>query len=175
MQRKIAPPSRNKANINSTGTKNEKWLKAHYRKTTYLTTKLLRWKRCQQTTTVNIRTVGYHTEVIYLDWAVTAPSFLKAGQEASTWHANPSSPHPYGRLALADLDSARARIAKTLHAAPDEIVFTSGATESNNLVLQSILTLLHPERRTPRRDTLVISAVEHDSVDGMATLLSRIG
>ena len=121
------------------------------------------------------RTVGYHTRVIYLDWAATAPTAAEALPAGGDWHANPSSPHPRGRQAAAELASARERLAGTLGVDAAEIVLTSGATESNNLMLQSVLTLLHPERGLPRRDTLVIGAVEHDSVEGPATLLRRIG
>ena len=119
--------------------------------------------------------MGYHTRVIYLDWAATAPPPPHALPAAAKWHANPSSPHPRGREAAAELASARERLARALGVEPAEVVLTSGATESNNLMLQSVLTLLHPERGLPRRDTLVISAVEHDSIDGAAALLSRIG
>ena len=113
--------------------------------------------------------------MIYLDWAATAPTLPESLAAAGDWHANPSSPHPRGRQAAAELASARARLAVALGVEPAEVVLTSGATESNNLVLQSVLTLLHPERGLPRRDTLVIGAVEHDSIEGAATLLQRIG
>lgn len=113
--------------------------------------------------------------MIYLDWAATAPPRPEALRAAVDWHANPSSPHPSGRQAAAALASARERLAGALGVDPAEIVLTSGATESNNLMLQSVLTLLHPECGLPRRDTLVIGAVEHDSIDGPATLLARLG
>lgn len=113
--------------------------------------------------------------MIYLDWAATAPPRPEALRAAADWHANPSSPHPRGRQAAAALASARERLAGALGVDPAEIVLTSGATESNNLMLQSVLTLLHPERGLPRRDTLVIGAVEHDSIEGPATLLARLG
>ena len=113
--------------------------------------------------------------MIYLDWAATAPTLPEAWPDGGHWHANPSSPHPQGRQAAAALASARERLASALGVNPAEVILTSGATESNNLMLQSVLTLLHPERGLPRRDTLVIGAVEHDSVEGSATLLSRIG
>ena len=129
----------------------------------------------EQTGRAARRTVRYHTGVIYLDWAATAPPVPEALPADGPWHANPSSPHPRGRQAAAELASARERLACALGVDAAEIVLTSGATESNNLMLQSVLTLLHPERGLPRRDTLVIGAVEHDSVEGPATLLQRIG
>ena len=114
--------------------------------------------------------------MIYLDWAATAPMLPAASTTAGAdWHANPSSPHPQGRQAQAALATARDQLALAVGVEAAEIILTSGATESNNLMLQSILTLLHPERGLPRRDTLVISAVEHDSIEGPAALLARIG
>lgn len=114
--------------------------------------------------------------MIYLDWAATAPPESTACQPTiDGWHANPSSPHPLGRQAAAALATARDALASAIGVDATEVILTSGATESNNLALQSILTLLHPERGLPLRDTLVISAVEHDSIEGPAALLASIG
>lgn len=114
--------------------------------------------------------------MIYLDWAATAPPEPSTAQDAGDgWHANPSSPHPQGRHAAFALATARDQLAAALSVSAEEIVLTSGATESNNLMLQSVLTLLHPERGLPHRDTIVISAVEHDSIENPAALLERIG
>jgi cysteine desulfurase len=62
---------------------------------------------------------------IYLDYA--SSSLKKA--------ANPSAIHELGVAEKGKLESARARVARVLHAHPEEIVFTSGATESNNIVI----------------------------------------
>lgn len=86
---------------------------------------------------------------------------------ASTF-GNPSAGHVEGLRARARIDDARARIARTLGAQPDEIVFTSGGTESNNAVLAGAL---------PREGSahLVVSAIEHKSILAVADDLEGQG
>ena len=60
----------------------------------------------------------------YLDWAAS--------------YGNPSSPHTEGRAAKRVLDDARTLIARELQMKPDDIIFTSGATEANNMVISGI-------------------------------------
>jgi len=80
--------------------------------------------------------------------------------------ANPSSLHASGRLARLLVDEARERTAAALGVHEDEIVFTSGGTESNNLALLGGL---------PPGTALVTSAVEHSSVLEPARHLERLG
>lgn len=92
---------------------------------------------------------------IYLDHAATTP-LLPAPREAmaealARWH-NPSSPHAEGRAAKAALENARGRIGAAL-GWTGKIVFTSGASEALQIVLQRAKT-------GPR----YVSAVEHDAV-----------
>ena len=54
-------------------------------------------------------------------------------------YGNPSSIHAFGQEARRVLDQARARVAEALHAEPEEIIFTSGGTESDNQALCSAL------------------------------------
>ena len=69
---------------------------------------------------------------------------------------NPSSDHPYGRAARAALDLAREQVAALIGARPDEIVFTSGGTEANNLAIRgtaaraSTAVARHHRGRAPR-------------------------
>lgn len=99
--------------------------------------------------------------MIYLDNNSTtqcAPEVVAA--MLPFWSAdfgNASSTHAMGRRAKAAIDSARESVANLLDCAPKELVFTSGATESNNLVLSGIV---HSEYR--RR--IVTSSIEHKSV-----------
>src|SRR5438876_763488 len=79
------------------------------------------------------------TPPIYLDHAATTPVLPEA------WEAmrplltgppgNPASAHAAGRQARRALEDARELVAARLGAAPDEVIFTSGATEANNLAL----------------------------------------
>jgi cysteine desulfurase len=72
---------------------------------------------------------------------------------------NPSSTHRWGREARAALDEARERIARCLSANTDEICFTSGGTEADNLAV------LGPWRaRDPRRSVIISTAIEHKAV-----------
>lgn len=82
---------------------------------------------------------------------------------------NPSSVHTTGARARAMLTEARARVAASVSAKPDEVVFTSGASEANNLVVQSVLAGPMDGYR------LVTSAVEHSSVLAAAREVERQG
>ncbi len=56
---------------------------------------------------------------------------------------NPASTtHEYGRQAALAVEHARAQIAEAIHAQPQDLVFTSGATESNNLALLALLVFI---------------------------------
>jgi cysteine desulfurase len=76
---------------------------------------------------------------IYLDHAATTPvrPEVRAAMEPfyGPQFGNPSSAHRWGRAARAALDEARERLAATLGARPDEVVFTSGGTEADNLAV----------------------------------------
>ena len=84
---------------------------------------------------------------------------------------NPASQHVHGKAAKDAVDEARRRIALLLPDQVSEIVFTSGATESNNLAL---LGLANHGRRSGRLHILA-SAIEHPSVLGPLAVLSRQG
>src|SRR3989454_9817659 len=77
--------------------------------------------------------------MIYLDYNATTP-LCDAAREAmlpyfSQYFGNPSSIHRAGRNARAEVDNARDKIAALIHAKPNEIIFTSGGTESCNLAV----------------------------------------
>lgn len=99
----------------------------------------------------------------YLDNSATTPVLPEAAAEAlrlmtDCW-GNPSSLHSRGFWAKKELDAARATVARRLGAAPEEIIFTSGGTEANNLAL---LGAAAARRRLGNK--IVTTAVEHDSV-----------
>lgn len=78
---------------------------------------------------------------VYLDNNATTPldpRVREAMLEAMEIVGNPSSSHAAGALARAAVENARAALAALLNAAPTEVVFTSGATEANNLVLKGL-------------------------------------
>ncbi len=102
--------------------------------------------------------------MIYLDNAATTkpcPEAVSAALEAMTDNfGNPSSLHRAGLNAQLAMDKARRTIADSLGVAPDNVIFTSGATESNNLALRGATAAYGKKRRK-----IVASAVEHASVD----------
>ncbi|MBX3427481.1 MAG: cysteine desulfurase [Pirellulales bacterium] len=80
-----------------------------------------------------------------------------------------SAVHRFGQRARGAVDAARDAIAELLHAEPEEIVFTSGATESNNLAIRGVA-----ERARRRGDRLLSAATEHRAVlDPLARLARR--
>lgn len=102
-------------------------------------------------------------EAYFDNSATTAPccEAVKAVTDAMTvcW-GNPSSLHRSGNVAKELLDSSKESIAKTLSCSPEEIIFTSGGTESNNL---AVMGAAYQMRRMGRR--IVSTAVEHSSID----------
>jgi cysteine desulfurase len=100
--------------------------------------------------------------MIYLDHNATTP-LLDTAREAwleaaAKFPGNPSSPHRAGSRADHALDDARERLASILDCSPQDIVWTSGATESNNMVLH------HAARTLDAQATVWISAIEHPCV-----------
>lgn len=112
---------------------------------------------------------------IYLDYNATTPIAPEV-QEAmlpflAEYYGNPSSGHALGRACHEAVEDARARVASLLGADRDEIVFTSGGTESNNLALKGILFKKAPAGI----GHLVISAIEHPAIVEPARFLERLG
>jgi cysteine desulfurase len=110
---------------------------------------------------------------LYLDSNATAPlrpevreAFLAALERV---RGNPSSLHRQGREARHLLDEARERVAAALAVHEEEVVFTSGGTESNNLAVLGAL------RARPVGEGLAVSASEHSSVLAPARELEREG
>jgi cysteine desulfurase len=97
---------------------------------------------------------------IYLDNNATTPVVPEVLEAMRPWLGqqvgNPASSHRFGRRARQALEEAREQIAGLLDAHPDEVIFTSGATEANNLAILGLL---------PREPGVIVtSAVEHPCV-----------
>ena len=94
------------------------------------------------------------TEPIYLDYNATAPlhpDAQAAMQAAFGAPANPSSVHFHGRAARAKIEHARQQLADLIGGRAQDITFTSGGTEANNMVLAGF-------------PTVIMSEIEHDAV-----------
>ncbi|HEY1261313.1 MAG TPA: aminotransferase class V-fold PLP-dependent enzyme [Stellaceae bacterium] len=87
-----------------------------------------------------------------------------------------STSHAYGRIAAEAIERARGQIAALIHADPRELVFTSGATESNNLAIKGAahFARAHPAAGGPR-DHIVTLATEHKCVLESCAALEREG
>lgn len=111
---------------------------------------------------------------IYLDYNATtpiAPSVLEAMTPFFTGHyGNPSSAHSLGRGAREAIEDSRAKIATMIGCDADEIVFTGGGTESNNLAIKGVMF-----QHQPSKAHLIISAIEHAAVSEPAKFLKRLG
>ncbi len=123
----------------------------------------------------------YHAGVegIYLDWAATAlpyPDILEDScHVALSAFGNPSARHGPGRAAREVLEASRARCAAALGVAPETLVFTSGGTESNHIVLASLLNRLSAAPQSRERAQLLLSGLEHASIHQGALGLARQG
>jgi cysteine desulfurase len=118
---------------------------------------------------------------IYLDNQSSTPldpRVLEAMLPYFTEHfGNPhSESHVYGRNAMAAIETARGEVARLINADPREIVFTSGATEANNLALKGAahFARTHPTRGR-LRDHLITLTTEHKCVLESAAALEREG
>jgi cysteine desulfurase len=108
--------------------------------------------------------------LIYLDYNGTTPHHprvIAAMRPFLEEHfGNPSSGYAYGRTSRAAIEKARAQVAALIGAAPQEILFTSGGTESNNHVLRSLVT---------SGAHLVTTAIEHPAILDVCPRLERSG
>ncbi|MGB6152657.1 MAG: cysteine desulfurase family protein [Pricia sp.] len=100
-------------------------------------------------------------EKVYLDNAATTQVrdivISKMQDALSQCYGNPSSTHSFGRSAKTAIESARKTIAKTLNAQASEIIFTSGGTEADNMILRSAVRDLEVR-------TVITSRIEHHAV-----------
>ena len=107
----------------------------------------------------------------YFDYNATAvllPGLAeKIALAAQTQFGNPSSPHTIGREAKDLLEESRSRLAQSIGVPPQELMFTSGGSESNNTVLRQFL--LKPEQLH-----IITSPIEHPSVLETCRLLEQI-
>lgn len=111
-------------------------------------------------------------KTLYFDWAGTSPSdeeILRESLEISmkNW-GNPSSVHNLGKEARSVLEDARKKCAETLNVKPEQLYFTSGGTESDHIVLLSVVA-------KPVKGTVLISNIEHPALREMADSLTKCG
>ena len=112
--------------------------------------------------------------MIYLDFAASTPVLPEVMEAMRPWftdfYANPSSSHKVGRQASEAIEQARTTIADEIGAYPSEIIFTSGATESNNLAIKGIAWANRDKGRH-----IITSSIEHKCVLSICAYLERDG
>ncbi|PIN93712.1 cysteine desulfurase NifS [Candidatus Pacearchaeota archaeon CG10_big_fil_rev_8_21_14_0_10_31_24] len=109
-------------------------------------------------------------KIIYLDNNSTTeiyPTVFKEMQKAG--YGNPSSTHLMGVDARKNMDNSRAKLAKEIGAKPWEIIFTSGASESNNLVIFGL------SKAYTNKKKIIISSFEHASIYESCKVLKNRG
>lgn len=84
-------------------------------------------------------------------------------------YGNPSSAYPFGVNVRNKIERARRQVASLINAEPDEIIFTSGATESNNTAFFSSV------RTFPEKNHIITTAVEHSSIMSITKYISSTG
>lgn len=113
-------------------------------------------------------------ERIYFDYAATAPTDPEVVKAMLPYFyeipGNPSSIHHFGQQAKKGMEEAREALANFLGTKPEEIVFTSGGTESNNFALFGVASALET-----KGNHIIISSIEHHAVIEPAKVLEKRG
>jgi len=92
---------------------------------------------------------------------------------AASVTANPSSIHQLGVEAKNKLQNARQKVADVLCSRPEEIIFTSGGTESNNLAIQGAILAWHEKNKEKKLPHIITTNIEHPSVLETCRLLQK--
>ena len=115
---------------------------------------------------------------IYLDYVSSTPldramlaTFPKLSD--AILRANPSALHKEGVAAKKALSDARALVAKTLFARSDEIIFTSNATESDNLAIHGVINAWMQDGIAPQQIAVITTDSEHAAVIETVTILAK--
>ncbi len=110
---------------------------------------------------------------VYFDYNATTPVAESVFSAMSPFYrgsfANPSSLHTQGKLVSKALRNARKQVASLFSCEPQEIIFTSGGTESNNAALRSVL------HQNPDMREIITSSVEHSSINKLCQQLEKEG
>jgi len=111
---------------------------------------------------------------IYLDHAATTPTHPDVVKAMlpyfSDMFGNPSSIHSYGQEARRAVEEARTKLAKLIGAGSEEIIFTSGGTEANNLALKGVALA-----NEDRGNHIITSSIEHHAVLEVCKFLQNRG
>jgi len=113
--------------------------------------------------------------MIYMDYAATTPVDKRVLEAMLPYFSdsfgNPSSVHRYGQKAEAAVDTSRETVAKILNCQPDEVIFTSCGSESDNLALRGAALAMREKRNA---QWLITSKAEHPAVSKTAQQLEDV-
>lgn len=116
---------------------------------------------------------------IYMDWASSTPVHPKVARAVyaamEDYSGNPSAPHAEGVRASRAVHDARTAIARTLAVKPEELLFTGGGTEANNIAIRGVVEALHARGIAYEKMHAVTSSTEHASVLEAFGFLERLG
>lgn len=111
---------------------------------------------------------------VYADYAATTPAHPEVVKAMTPYFSemfgNPSSLHSYGQEARSAVEDVRARLASFIGARPQEIVFTSGGTESDNLAIKGIA-----YANEKKGKHIITSSVEHHAILEPCHFLKKYG
>lgn len=114
-------------------------------------------------------------KTIYLDHSATTPVDKRVVKEMLPYFShkfgNSASIHALGKISEVAVETSRQRVADFLNCNKNEIIFTSGSTESNNLVLRGIIKALSNKKKVH----IITSVIEHDSILEPLTELEKEG
>lgn len=114
---------------------------------------------------------------IYLDYAATTPTdgavFEVMKPYFSEKYGNASSVHSFGQESAAAVVRARHQVAEFLNCQPNEIIFTSGATEGNNAIIKGIGASRLLAKKIGGQVHIIVSAIEHECVKAAAEFLAK--
>ena len=115
---------------------------------------------------------------VYMDYAATTPVDKDVLKDMLPYfdkiYGNASSIHHFGRNALDAVENARNQVGSLINSNPDEIIFTSGGTESDNLAIKGVA-FFNKKKRDTKGYHIITSAVEHPAVLETCKYLEKLG
>ena len=112
--------------------------------------------------------------MIYLDYNATTPIDKNVAEAMLPYiygnYGNPSSNHEMGVIAKKSVEKARGQVAELINCLPEEIIFTSGGSESNNMVIKGVAYTL-----SNNGNHIITTKVEHPAVLNPCNYLQRLG
>ena len=115
---------------------------------------------------------------IYMDYSATTPVDPEVIKTMNPFfnliYGNSSSTHSFGQQASEEIEKSRNHVASILNSNPEEIIFTSGGTESDNLAIKGIA-LLNEDKKNTKGPHIITTKIEHPAVLDTCKYLEKTG